>query len=128
MMINRWIIALFIGGVMVAGPAYAGAASYLPGISEESIITDFSVADKISGGSEINTSKIYSPEVQPLDLRENPVGTLGALQELIDQLISATDEIMHLIDSIFEMLGMEEREEVKDLRDALEDGRSLVSK
>lgn len=77
--------------------------------------------------SKINTSKIYSPEVKHPDFSENPVGTLGALQELTDYLIDAADEMMGLIDSIFEMLGMEETDEVKNLKKVLEDGRSLVN-
>jgi hypothetical protein len=136
MMIHRWTILLFVVGTALTGSAYAGSLDFIPGISGEfipgglldptepdTILTD---SDTILTESEINTSKLYSPEVKPLDLSENPVGTLGALQELIDQLTSAADEIIHFIESIFEMLGMEEREEVKNLKDALEDGRNLV--
>jgi UPF0288 family protein (methanogenesis marker protein 3) len=143
MMIHRWTILLFVVGTALTGSAYAGSLDFIPGISGEfipgglldptepdTILTDsdtiLTESDTILTESEINTSKLYSPEVKPLDLSENPVGTLGALQELIDQLTSAADEIIHFIESIFEMLGMEEREEVKNLKDALEDGRNLV--
>ncbi|WP_157202316.1 hypothetical protein [Methanoplanus limicola] len=129
MMMHRWTILLFVVGTALTGSAYAGSLDFIPGISGEFIpggLSDPTEPDTILTDSEINTSKLYSPEVKPLDLSENPVGTLGALQELIDQLTSAADEIIHFIDSIFEMLGMEEREEVKNLKDALEDGRNLV--
>lgn len=129
MMMHRWTILLFVVGTALTGSAYAVSLDFIPGISGEFIpggLSDPTEPDTILTDSEINTSKLYSPEVKPLDLSENPVGTLGALQELIDQLTSAADEIIHLIDSIFEMLGMEEREEVKNLKDALEDGRNLV--
>jgi hypothetical protein len=129
MMIHRWTILLFVVGTALTGSAYAGSLDFIPGISGEFIpggLLDPTDSDTILTESEINTSKLYSPEVKPLDLSENPVGTLGALQELIDQLTSAADEIIHFIESIFEMLGMEEREEVKNLKDALEDGRNLV--
>ncbi|UUX93329.1 hypothetical protein [Methanoplanus endosymbiosus] len=126
MMIYRRVIPVLVMGIALVSSAYAGTSYFIPGMSGDFISGGLTEGSTLLTDTEINTSKIYSPEVKSLDLSENPLGTLGALQELIDQLISAADEIIKLIDSIFEMLGMEEREEVKNLKDALDDGRCLV--
>ena len=128
MMIERGISSLLLIGITVVCLIFTGIFSPVYGYTTELYASTGFVEENIPQmDSKINTSKIYSPEVKPPDFSENPVGTLGALQELTDYLIDAADEMMRLIDSIFEMLGMEETDEVKNLKEVLEDGRSLVN-
>jgi len=56
------------------------------------------------------------------------IGTIGALQKFVDHLIDAADELLRFIDSIFEMLHMEEMDEIKNLKNVLEDGRRLANR
>ena len=68
MMMYRWTILLFVVGTALTGSAYAGSPDFIPGISGDIIPGDLAEPDTILTDSEINTSKLYSPEVNPLDL------------------------------------------------------------
>jgi len=94
MMIERGISSLLLIGITIVWLICAGIFSPVYGYTTDLYANTGFVEENIPQMDfGINTSKIYSPEVKPPDFSENPVGTLGALQELTDYLIDAADEI-----------------------------------
>ena len=74
---------------------------------------------------EIDTSDLDMPEIDDLDLSGNPIGSLDALEAYVNRLVTAAEELLNFIESIFEMLGMEEDEDVKKLLSVLDEGMDM---
>ncbi|MBP2133705.1 hypothetical protein J2128_001659 [Methanomicrobium sp. W14] len=73
----------------------------------------------------INTSSLDIPEINEANFTENPLGTLESLEAYAEHLISAADEILKFIESIFDMLGIANDENVTNLMNILNESANI---
>ena len=81
-----------------------------------------------SSVEDFDTDVLDIPELEAMDYSETPLRTLESLAAYAEHLIEAAEELLNFVDSIFEMLGMEENSEVKELMDVLENGANMANK
>lgn len=76
---------------------------------------------------EIDTSNLDIPEVETMDLSETPIGSLESIMAYAERLIAAAEELLNFIESIFEMLGMEDNPDVEKLMKILNEGKDMTN-
>jgi hypothetical protein len=74
---------------------------------------------------EINTSGLDIPEIGNMNFTDTPLGTIESLLAYSERLISAAEELLKFIESIFEMLDMENNEDVKNLLNILNESKNI---
>jgi len=92
------------------------------------IITSFFIipASALSA-EEIDTGKLDIPEIETMDLSGTPIGSLESILAYAERLIAAAEELLNFIESIFEMLGMEDNPDVENLMEILNEGKDLAN-
>lgn len=74
---------------------------------------------------EIDAEKLDIPNVEAMDYSDTPLGSLESLAAYAEHLIEAAEELLNFIESIFEMLGMEDNPDVERLVDVLNEGKDM---
>lgn len=75
----------------------------------------------------IDTGDLDIPEVDELNFSETPIGSMASLQTYVDHLVSAAMELLNFIESIFNMLGIGEDNDVTNLMSTLEEGMNMTN-
>jgi len=88
----------------------------------------FMFGANVQASQEYDISQLETPVIPVVDYSKAPLGTLDSLKVYVDSLFEAAGELLRFINSIFEMLGMEEDTNVKELLEMYEGGMEMVEK
>lgn len=75
-----------------------------------------------------DTSKLHAPVVPVVDYSNAPLGTVDALGVYVQSLLRAAGELIRFINSIFEMLGIADDANVKELMEMYDKWMEMVDK
>lgn len=74
---------------------------------------------------EIDTDSLNIPDIDKLDFTDTPIGSSASMEKYANHLIEAGEKLLQFIESIFEMLGLENNSDVTNLTKTLHDGQNM---